>query len=105
MDPRRARDPRLARADPRLQQVPSGSPAPTPSPQQLGQQWSPMNGYDLAPSSQSPAQLSGYPLDGTGQSSLPLDSQIGPTPKERPLFCVVCASNQVGPLPFLNPRH
>jgi RNA polymerase II subunit A C-terminal domain phosphatase SSU72 len=61
MDPRRARDPRLVRADPRLHQrqssgIPSGVPQSTPP---LTNQWT-ENGV-----------------------------------AQRPLFCVVCASNQV----------
>ncbi|KAJ7068178.1 phosphoprotein phosphatase [Mycena amicta] len=61
MDPRRARDPRLARADPRIQRVQQDTPAPTPTPPP--------------------------PLENNGQASPSLF-------KPRPLFCVVCASNQ-----------
>ena len=109
MDPRRARDPRLARVDPRVQ--PSGSPAsstppPTPynaqgSSSQPPQQWN-ENGAVSVPSS---AQATPQPQSCVSTSS---NSQVTQTPttsgpqesapvfKGRPLFCVVCASNQVG---------
>ncbi|KAH7922448.1 Ssu72-domain-containing protein [Leucogyrophana mollusca] len=96
MDPRKARDPRLARADPRLQRVPSGSPAPAgPSyPQnnaQLPASWPSNTNY----ASPVPAQ----PVEPTFQNATPGPSSNATPPsasiyKPRPLFCVVCASNQ-----------
>ncbi|KAJ7638726.1 phosphoprotein phosphatase [Roridomyces roridus] len=69
MDPRRARDPRLARADPRLQRVQRETPpAATPTP--------PPPAFENGAMSQTPVP----------------DAQ--PAYKQRPLFCVVCASNQ-----------
>ncbi|KAF7313701.1 Phosphoprotein phosphatase [Mycena chlorophos] len=68
MDPRRARDPRLARADPRLQRVQQDSP-PTPI---------------------LPPENNGHSGTPPTQSATPPASAF----KQRPLFCVVCASNQ-----------
>ena len=68
MDPRKARDPRLARADPRLN---SQQPPPTAV-------WD--DASAAAPQHTEPAT----------------DVAISqPKYKPRPLFCVVCASNQV----------
>ncbi|KAF7331990.1 Phosphoprotein phosphatase [Mycena kentingensis (nom. inval.)] len=66
MDPRRARDPRLARPDPRLQRVQYDAPAPTPTPP--------------------------LPYDQNGHTNSPAPT-AGSAFKQRPLFCVVCASN------------
>jgi len=88
MDPRRARDPRLARADPRLQRVSSGSPAP-PAPQQ--QSWPPADSHAAPQQVQyqaSPDVNSNTPAPSTNEA--PASSIYKP----RPLFCVVCASNQ-----------
>lgn len=80
MDPRRARDPRLAgRADPRLAQGShSNSPAPVPGP----------SGYATPPDPQSSAVQS--------TSSTLQNNIVTPATKlkGKPLFCVVCASNQ-----------
>ncbi|KAJ6509946.1 phosphoprotein phosphatase [Mycena vitilis] len=87
MDPRRARDPRLARADPRLQRVQQDTPpASTPTP--------PLpppveNGYATPP----PSALAPYASD-SSQSMAPAPDAESPAYKQRPLFCVVCASNQ-----------
>jgi hypothetical protein len=106
MDPRRARDPRLARADPRLQQ---------PQPQQPQQQRQPIpaqipnNGINSNPGSHSvtPPQpfvtaiatvSSQIPPPADPSTSALTHSSDTPSParfKTRPLFCVVCASNQV----------
>ncbi|KAJ7368203.1 phosphoprotein phosphatase [Mycena albidolilacea] len=89
MDPRRARDPRLARADPRLQRVQQDTPAPTPTPPppHSGAE----NGYYSAPTPP-PNTLTPYPTD--PQPVQPVPGVANPTYKQRPLFCVVCASNQ-----------
>ncbi|KAF9498440.1 Ssu72-domain-containing protein [Pleurotus eryngii] len=80
MDPRKARDPRLARADPRLQraQPPTAPAVPTPP-----QSWN-ENGASDAPSSS-------YQEHAAATSQVKPQSTIH---KARPLFCVVCASNQ-----------
>ena len=90
MDPRRARDPRLARADPRLQRVQSGSPVSTPPPlYNSTEQWS-ENGTETSATqqlTQTPEAQNDHP-----QSQ---GTPFQPGYKPRPLFCVVCASNQV----------
>ncbi|KAJ6515997.1 phosphoprotein phosphatase [Mycena sanguinolenta] len=89
MDPRRARDPRLARADPRLQRVQQDIPAPTPTPP-LPQPYGIENGYATPPSALTP-----YPVDSQPpQAPTPVPAVASPAYKQRPLFCVVCASNQ-----------
>jgi RNA polymerase II subunit A C-terminal domain phosphatase SSU72 len=114
MDPRRARDPRLARADPRLQQP---QPQPPPQLQQPPQQQlrqplptlTPDNGINSNPGSHSitPPQpfvtaiatvSSQIPQAADASTSASGHSQGTLSPagfKTRPLFCVVCASNQV----------
>ncbi|KAI0637735.1 Ssu72-like protein-domain-containing protein [Trametes polyzona] len=105
MDPRRARDPRLARQDPRLQQrsqsgTPSGPPPQGPPYQGYQYQQQPPQAPQLQASTSQ-----GYPPpEAQGAASLPHDStslqsheQSHPPSsgyKPRPLFCVVCASNQ-----------
>ncbi|KIJ70185.1 hypothetical protein HYDPIDRAFT_104862 [Hydnomerulius pinastri MD-312] len=94
MDPRRARDPRLARADPRVQRVLSGSPAPPPQ-QQLSSTWPQADQY-AAPSSQLASQQVPYQTS-TSSANLHPSNDVTSSPstyKPRPLFCVVCASNQ-----------
>ena len=93
MDPRRARDPRLARADPRVQRVQLGSPVSTPPPlynsPQAPEQWM-ENGTNVPATQQAPhIQNDQQQSQSTPQSGY----------KPRPLFCVVCASNQVSRLP------
>jgi len=89
MDPRRARDPRLARADPRLQRVQSGSPVSTPPPlynsSHAPDQWV-ENGTNVL-ATQQPPQIQ------NDQQQLQ-STYFQPGYKPRPLFCVVCASNQ-----------
>ncbi|KAI0285091.1 Ssu72-like protein-domain-containing protein [Russula aff. rugulosa BPL654] len=103
MDPRRARDPRLARADPRLQQ-------PQPQQQQHQQLHTPIpnNGINSNPGSHSVtppqpfvtamATVSSQILTtadaSTSALTQPLNSHSPASFKTRPLFCVVCASNQ-----------
>jgi len=106
MDPRRARDPRLARAgtDPRLQQ-------PQPQQQPLRQQLPapiPNNGINSNPGSHSitppqpfvnaiatvSSQIPQASDASTSVSTQPPDTRSPACFKTRPLFCVVCASNQ-----------
>ncbi|TFK28825.1 phospho protein phosphatase [Coprinopsis marcescibilis] len=96
MDPRRARDPRFARPDPRLQRQ---GQSPIPQPQSHGppQQQSynnamPSQSMDLASSSAGPSN-SGLRTD---ESKPSVNEETNPMNgyKARPLFCVVCASNQ-----------
>ena len=108
MDPRRARDPRLARSgtDPRLQQ-------PQPQQQPLRQQLPapiPNNGINSNPGSHSitppqpfvnaiatvSSQIPQAADASTSTSTQPPDTPSVAGFKTRPLFCVVCASNQVG---------
>ena len=112
MDPRRARDPRLARTgtDPRLQQ-------PQPQQQPLRQQLPtpiPNNGINSNPGSHSitppqpfvnaiatvSSQIPQAANASTSASTQPPDTPSPPGFKTRPIFCVVCASNQVGGFDF-----
>lgn len=93
MDPRKARDPRFGRVDPRLQRVDAGTPTQT-SPL-MGDSDATANSFPLDPALQ--AQSSSFPHENQqphtqppGQSS----SSQSAAYKPRPLFCVVCASNQ-----------
>lgn len=115
MDPRRAKDPRLARADPRLAaRGHSGSPAPTPPPQAFPQYPPPTPAYNGAPSYGSSSYLpqhstqsmeAAHTMSTGGSSTHQLTTastsyQQPPQPplplyKSQMLFCVVCASNQV----------
>ncbi|KAJ7095291.1 phosphoprotein phosphatase [Mycena belliarum] len=88
MDPRR-RDPRLARADPRLQRLQQETPAPTPTPPpQLPQR---ENGYTNNELSHAVPPYQSDPQ--SSQTATPALATAVPY-KQRPLFCVVCASNQ-----------
>src|SRR6266404_8694437 len=100
MDPRRSRDPRLARADPRLQQQQQGQQSHTPT---LN---NPNNGVTSNPGSHSVtppqpfvnavATMSSQIPPATDMVSTTLPPQnFAPGFKTRPMFCVVCASNQV----------
>lgn len=97
MDPRRARDPRLARVDPRLQRLQSDTPASTPPPlaqqfQQSVQQFQPQwteNGFENHATSST--EMAFDEADSQPQQT----QTTATTYKQRPLFCVVCASNQV----------
>ncbi|KAJ7283744.1 phosphoprotein phosphatase [Mycena rebaudengoi] len=85
MDPRR-RDPRLARADPRLQRVqepPTSTPTPPPQHSE--------NGYTNQPLQHPPS----FQDPQGSQSTVPdTTTSAAVAYKPRPLFCVVCASNQ-----------
>ncbi|KAH8106046.1 phosphoprotein phosphatase [Cristinia sonorae] len=113
MDPRRARDPRLARGDPRLQRTHSNSPAPAPQgpgsshhqsnvpPQPTQASGSNHVPYPTAnPPQYSTGALSNQQLAQEAQSATsmvtaqPQSTEVSAPFKQRPLFCVVCASNQ-----------
>jgi RNA polymerase II subunit A C-terminal domain phosphatase SSU72 len=93
MDPRRPRDPRLARADPRLK---SDSPAPQVAEAQASISVISENGIKNDGGLSQPLQSDAvqdsqlFPPAETAPSE-----QTRPIYKSRPLFCVVCASNQV----------
>jgi RNA polymerase II subunit A C-terminal domain phosphatase SSU72 len=100
MDPRRARDPRLARADPRLPS--GGTPVPnaTAHPQAtLVENGTPNHSTPPPPAPSLTPQLTALPQDSQHTPPVPTDPSQKPPPrpgyKPRPLFCVVCASNQV----------
>jgi hypothetical protein len=104
MDPRKARDPRFGRVDPRLQRVDAETPTQTPP--LSGDSDASANPFPLDPSL--PAQSNSFPHENQqpqtqppGQSS----SSQSAAYKLRPLFCVVCASNQVKSfiMPYLQP--
>jgi len=95
MDPRRARDPRLARVDPRFQQVQvdsSSSATPTPSIPPAVDAFSNRQSENGNLNSPPPQSLSQSPE--AAFSTPPNSSTPNPVYKPRPLFCVVCASNQ-----------
>ncbi|KAG6918925.1 hypothetical protein DXG01_010580 [Tephrocybe rancida] len=93
MDPRRARDPRLSRPDPRLQRLQAES-TPTPPPPNNSQlpltQQGTENGFDDDVPLSEPSQQQSQP----SAADIPGQSSFQPEYKARPLFCVVCASNQ-----------
>ncbi|KAI6035284.1 phosphoprotein phosphatase [Pisolithus orientalis] len=94
MDPRRARDPRLARADPRIQRLASGSPVP-PQQAQSSVPWPPSGSYASAQQVSRPS--SRQATSSTGSSTVTISGVDKPPLsiyKPRTLFCVVCASNQ-----------
>jgi hypothetical protein len=100
MDPRRARDPRLARPDPRQQQPQQRLQLHTPTPN---------NGINSNPGSHSitppqpfvtamatvSSQVPPAADASTSASTHSMNLPSAPGFKIRPLFCVVCASNQV----------
>ena len=92
MDPRRARDPRLARAQ---QRQASDSPAPSAIPPHVKPQPPPQLIENDTPPYSAPTPPQPF-LQAT--SELDMIPGLDPPPetyKQRPLFCVVCASNQV----------
>ena len=105
MDPRRARDPRLARADPRLQgRSHSNSPAPQsyhgamlqPNVTHGGPSHAASTSYlNQQVTHQAPATPDPPVQSTVTQSSPQPQGQSNKPYKARPLFCVVCASNQV----------
>lgn len=112
MDPRKARDPRLARGDPRLQnRPPANSPTPTPAVQvdsyQVTNQINVQPGLPAAnsqnlvvpglgiagPSNYQEAASTSTAVDSTQTTGASRAAQYRYKPKT--MFCVVCASNQV----------
>ncbi|KAI0301862.1 Ssu72-like protein-domain-containing protein [Multifurca ochricompacta] len=101
MDPRRARDPRLARADPRLQQqqqqqrqqsqmATSNNAIPD-----LGlHSVTPPQPFVTAVATVSPQVPSTADTSAPAALSHPPNPPPAPVFKTRPMFCVVCASNQ-----------
>ena len=108
MDPRRARDPRLARVDPRLQQAladpSSSSVTPTPPIPATVDALSSHQTENEDPKPPSPQSVSQPPPAETSLSSTPPNSSTpNSSYKPRPLFCIVCASNQVSKCVSLSP--
>ena len=103
MDPRRTRDPRLARVDPR-QQVPADSSSSE----------TPTTPIPLTVDALSNHQTDNVNADSPPPQSIPQSPVVEPSPsstppnpstpsslyKPRPLFCIVCASNQVSNVGF-----
>ncbi|THV08650.1 Ssu72-domain-containing protein [Dendrothele bispora CBS 962.96] len=89
MDPRRARDPRLARVDPRLQRPQPESTTPTSTPPPFVQ--TPFQNSSQDGQSDSSTSESIHHAINTENNPI---SQPISLYKPRPLFCVVCASNQ-----------
>jgi hypothetical protein len=83
MEPQKPRDPRRARLDPRLQ---AHSPTPAPS--------SPKPASLLPPADTSVVLRSSTTSSSIESTDIPT-SELAVPYKARPLFCVVCASNQV----------
>ncbi|KAG2369899.1 Ssu72-like protein-domain-containing protein [Suillus spraguei] len=101
MDPRRARDPRLARIDPRLQRGPSALPTLSPQ-QQSGSgpgatQWTTNGAYMASQpmiSNVLVQQADTVSENAIAGPSTPANNAGSSAYKPRLLFCVVCASNQ-----------
>ncbi|KAH0587464.1 RNA polymerase II subunit A C-terminal domain phosphatase [Termitomyces sp. 'cryptogamus'] len=91
MDPRRARDPRLSRPDPRLQRLQTDS---TPTPPPSSNSSSSLSTLQLENGTnpeQTPSQPPGTQAE-PQETARQLPSRL--EYRSRPLFCVVCASNQ-----------
>lgn len=121
MDPRRARDPRLTRTDPRLQRQhgqpgPSYNAPPPPYPNyppqghgngglsyvppqapQMQQQYSsgPVSNHQLREEAEGASSLPPPATASQPQTQPATEIKTKQIYKPRPLFCVVCASNQV----------
>ncbi|KAL5530534.1 SSU72 [Sanghuangporus sanghuang] len=93
MDPRKVRDPRLARADPRLQnRPPSNSPAPAPPQSTVPAAQADNNTASYAAQAYSAQAYSSSPILQNGVDASA--AVAGPsTYKPKTLFCIVCASN------------
>ncbi|KAF9534823.1 Ssu72-like protein-domain-containing protein [Crepidotus variabilis] len=91
MDPRRARDPRLARPDPRIQPQSYSAQQHPPSFPNLQYPISePVPSSSSAPTAQLSQPLPPQNTNATEQQNVAPSAVY----KQRPLFCVVCASNQ-----------
>ncbi|KAF8631553.1 hypothetical protein AX15_002307 [Amanita polypyramis BW_CC] len=93
MDPRRARDPRLARVDPRLQRVSPGSLAHTGPPTSENYSHWTENGTSRAEFPDSQMQDSTFVQENNQENVSNVNNAVT-LYKPRPLFCIVCASNQ-----------
>lgn len=93
MDPRRARDPRLARAQ--QQRQASDSPAPSAIPPHVKSQPPPQPLENDTPPYSTPTPPQPFLQANSELDMIPGLDLPPQTYKPRPLFCVVCASNQV----------
>lgn len=93
MDPRRARDPRLARTQ--QQRQASDPPAPSAIPPHVKSQPQPQPFENETPPNSTPTPPQPF-LQATSELEAIPGLDLPPqTYKQKPLFCVVCASNQV----------
>lgn len=92
MDPRRARDPRLARVQ---QRQASDSPAPSAIPLHVKPQPPPQPVENDTPPYSTPTPPQPFLQANSELDMIPGLDLPPQTYRQRPLFCVVCASNQV----------